>query len=110
MDAYLRSASHSLVTAALLFIWGGVLLGLAWRVITLIWNVAQNLWPRQRSSQVKLIDPDQPRLTGSPIPALVANSPDGWRSETCGPLLLPPDSQMAGAEEILVFIPLEIEI
>ena len=92
MDAYLRSASHSLVTAALLFIWGGVLLGLAWRVITLIWNVAQNLWPRQRSSQVKLIDPDQPRLTGSPIPALVANSPDGWRSETCGPLLLPPDA------------------
>lgn len=90
MDEFLRSASHSIVTTVLMVIWGGLLLGVIWKILSHLWSVLHRLLPGRTFPTVKELYPQRPRLSVSVAPALVANNPESFLSEVPRPLLLPP--------------------
>lgn len=94
MDAFFRSASHNIVTTVLLFIWSGLLLGLAWKILSHVWSVLRRLLPGRPFPTLKVLFPQRPRLSVSTAPALVANNPERGLTDAPLPLLLPPQDDL----------------
>jgi len=94
MDEFLRSASHNIVTTVLLFTWSGLLLGLAWKILSHVWSFLRRLLPGRPFPTLKVLFPQRSRLSVSTAPALVANNPERFLNEAPLPLLLPPQDDL----------------
>lgn len=97
MDEFLRSASHSIVTSALLLVWSGLLLGIAWKVISLALKAVRQLFPRRQLAPVfvRELPVQRPRLPGSQSHLLETRYPDRLLAETPLPLLPDPHNELA---------------
>ena len=94
MDEFLRSASHSIVTGALLVIWSGLLLGITWKVISLALNTIQQMFPQRQLVPffMRELPVQRTRLPGSTSPKLETQPPGGLLAETPLPLLPAPQN------------------
>ncbi len=92
MNEFLRSTSYHLVTTTLLIIWSGLLLGIAWKALTFLWQIGQRLLPRRPVPTLKVLRPSHPRIGVSPkVPSLPAGRPAYLLPETRHPLLTAPN-------------------
>ena len=108
MDEFLRLLTHGIVTGVLLVVWSGLLLGLTWKVLTMLWNFAQSrLLPRRSFQQARVMSQARSQFTATHYPALTANSLQMLPVDASPLLYLPPHNELA--EEVLYCIPLEIE-
>ena len=93
MDEFLRSASHSLVTGALLVIWSGLLLGILWKIVELALATTRAHLPHEVVPvPIREIFLEAPRLANRPAPALGSNNPELLLAGQSQPLLPTPQA------------------
>jgi hypothetical protein len=103
MDEFLRSASHEIVTGALLVIWGGLLFGMLWKIFELAWKSTTRLFtPREPVPfQIREVFLEHPRIAATVPPVLETGGPTPLLDEAIQPLLpVPPQAPHS------LFIPL----
>ncbi len=96
MDEFLRSASHQLVTGALLLVWSGLLAGITWKVISFALKTIPQMLPRRQldPSPLRELPVQRARLPGSTSPLLETRSPDRLLAEAPLPLLPDPHNEL----------------
>ncbi len=96
MDEFLRSASHQLVTGALLLVWSGLLLGITWKALSFLLKVLQRMFPRRQLAPifVRELPVQRARLPGSKSPLLETRPPDRLLAEAPLPLLPDPHNEL----------------
>ena len=93
MDEFLRPATHELVTGALLVIWSGLLLGLIWKTLSLIWGAALRLVSQPATAiSVIFFSPERPELPRAEDPLLGEAHPGARLDGKPQPLLPGPQA------------------